>query len=199
MFFSGRTRGGFTLIEVLLVCTLFASLGLAVFTCLSNGLKLWQRANKLSTQEDIVFFLEKFGQDTRNSFVISQLEVKGTELSFAFPSRVLVPSGTAEDGGPAAYTEQPGLVEYSYEPQGGVIFRRQADYGQALKGQFGPSQQIAAQVDGVYFRYFHSGSRDPVSAVSGQGLPSAVEVEVRCKDSGGEREFKRMFLIPAGV
>jgi prepilin-type N-terminal cleavage/methylation domain-containing protein len=49
-------KKGFTLVEILLVTAIFASIGLAVFSCLSNGLKLWTRSQTIVADEDIVVF-----------------------------------------------------------------------------------------------------------------------------------------------
>ena len=97
-----KNRRGFTLIEVLLVSALFSLAGVMIYYSFANGLKLWRRAQVIQKEEGIQMFLDKMGQDLRQTLYFSKIKFDGQEnlLSFAcFVTTPADPEGSrAEEG-----------------------------------------------------------------------------------------------------
>ena len=195
-------RRGFTLIEILLVTALMASLSLAVFLCLSSGLKLWQRTQQALVQEDVAIFFDKFSGDLRNAFPFSTLAIEGREYSFAFPTIVWMRADRASARAAEEFADQFGRVRYQFDPAQGAVTRQQANYSQGTRkiwSDDAPQILLRGALE-VRFKYFYSGSKgDNFSTEAKGGLPSGVEIEVRFKDGQEERTFQRFFPVPLGI
>jgi prepilin-type N-terminal cleavage/methylation domain-containing protein len=193
-------KHGFTLVEVLLVTAIFASIGLAVFTCLSNGLKLWSRSQRLIVEEDATIFFDRFSSDLRNAFVYSHIPFEGGTSRLAFPTVVYTPADRASARVREGYVDQIGMVRYSFDSSGGNVVREQANYSQATHGNWGSVKIEVSGVKELRFRYFYPGSSEPaLTAAEDKGLPSGVEVEIRFPGGDGDKILKRYVPIPAGV
>ena len=193
-------RRGFTLVEVLLVTAIFASIGLAVFTCLSNGLKLWGRSQRLVVEEDAVIFMDRFSTDLRNAFLFSEIPFEGEELHLNFPTMVYTPADRSGSRAQEGYVDEIGAVRYSFDSSGKNILREQANYSQATHGNFASARIVVGGVKEFRFRYFYPGSSEPsLTASDDKGLPSGVEVEIRFPGDDGDRILKRYVPIPAGA
>ena len=195
-----RRRCAFTMIEVLLVTAIFASLGLAAFTCLSNGLKMWSRSQKLTAQEDVAILLDRMSLELRNSFLFSRIPFQGEELRFSFPTVVTTAADRAGSRAHEGYVEQIGSVRYSFDPGAGRILREQANYSQATHGDFGPARVEAHGVKEMRLRYYYSDSADPRMSTSGKDrIPSGVSIEIHVMENGEDRVFQRYMPVPVGV
>ena len=195
-------KRGFTFIEMLLVTALMAALSLAVFLCLSNGLKLWQRTQQALLQEDVAIFFDKFSADLRNAFSFSTLTVDGREYSFAFPTIVWMRTDRGSAEAAEKFMDQIGRVRYFFDPADGILARQQANYSQGVRKVWGESapQELLRGATEVRFKYFFSGQKnDNFSTEAKGGLPSGVEVEVRFRERDEERLFKRFFPVPVGL
>jgi prepilin-type N-terminal cleavage/methylation domain-containing protein len=195
-------RKGFTFIEMMLVSAIFATLSVAVFTCLFNGIRLWDRARQLMTEEGSLIFFDRFATDMRNSFSYSKIAFEGRETAVAFPSVVWTAADRVSVRASEGMVDQIGRVEYSFDPAEGVVLRRQANYSQALKGLWGGEQAIVSSVKDLSFRYFYAVSSDARSgAEPGDGLPAGIEVDITVSGGAGKEDkmFKRYFALPAGV
>jgi prepilin-type N-terminal cleavage/methylation domain-containing protein len=191
---------GFTLIEVLLVTAIFASIGLAVFNCLSNGLKLWTKSQQLLSEEDAAIFLDRFSVELKNSFLYSKILLKGEETSISLPTVVTTIADRGSSRAHEGYIDQLGSVRYSFDPALGALLREQANYSLATRGDFGPARVDVKGVKELRFRYFFSGSKDPHMSAGGDGLiPSGVEVEIRLLENGEDKVYRRYVPIPVGV
>lgn len=205
-------KKAFTLIEILLVASLFAMLGLAAFTCLSNGLKLWQRAGGLASEEDVAMLLDRFCSDTKNSFSFSQISFEGEEMRMAFPTLVWTSVDRRGTHADDEYETQIGAVEYSFDMDKKAIIRRQANYSQALREEWGEPVVAVAGVESMRFHYFYEGKKEGAPSASGTDLPSAVEVEIHLipvasspshgsvlvEDAAQGREFRRFVILQIG-
>jgi prepilin-type N-terminal cleavage/methylation domain-containing protein len=205
----------FTLIEILLVAALFAMLGLAAFTCLSNGLKLWQRAGGLASEEDVAMFLDRFCSDAKNAFSFSQISFEGEEMKVAFPTLVWTATDRRSVRANDEYETQMGRVEYGFDMDKKAIVRRQANYSQALREEWSDPQIVVANVEHVRFRYFYEGQKEGGPSASGLQLPSAVEIEIGLiqapnvssrrgsvllvEDGAQGRVFRRFVMLPSGA
>jgi hypothetical protein len=181
-----RQKKAFTLMEILLVTSLIAITGVAVFGAFQNGLRLWAKGMKLSHEGDVAIWLDKAGEDFRSAFSFSNIAFKGTGLKVSFPCFV-----TTQD-----VSGQIGAVEYRFEPAEKKVYRRQAAYGQAIKGQWGPDQEMATGVEEFELRYYYSG--EARSHESAGSLPAGVGIRIRLAGSASDQELRRYFSIPTG-
>jgi prepilin-type N-terminal cleavage/methylation domain-containing protein len=195
-------RRGFTFIEMLLVTALMASLSLAIFLCLSNGLKLWQRTQQALLQEDVAIFFDKFSGDLRNAFSFSTLAIEGRENSFVFPTIVWMRTDRGSVRAAEEFVDQLGRVRYEFNAADGVLTRQQANYSQGTRKVWADTapQVIFHGATEVRFKYFYSGRKgDEFSTEAKGGLPSGVEVDVRYKEGQEERTYQRFFPVPLGI
>ena len=194
-----RLRAGFTLVEILLVVSMVAMISISLYTAFSNGFKLWARGQHFVMEEDIAIFFDKIGEDLRNSFQYSLIAFKGRERSISFPTVVYAAMNSKETKS-GHYIHQIGRVEYHFDPIKNQLFRRQADYGQALKDEFPPERTLLNNVMDVEFNYFYAGAdadaRMEKTTVMDE-LPNMVKVKIRYNDDRGRaREFYKIIAIP---
>jgi len=195
-----RCRRGFTFIEIMLVTAIFATLSAAIFTCLSDGIKLWDRGRQLMSQEDAAIFLDRFSSDLRNTFNYSKLSFIGGEYEVAFPTVVWTPADRVSVRAQEGLVDQMGRVAYAYDPERGTVVRRQANYSQALREEWGADEVVVPSVRSLRFHYFYTASKDPnMSVDEGDAIPSGVEVELVIPSGKEEKVFKRYIAVPAGV
>ena len=195
-----RCRRGFTFVEIMLVTAIFAALSAAIFTCLSNGIKLWDRGRQLMAQEDTVVFLDRLSSDLRNTFSHSKLSFVGGEYTLAFPTVVWTRADRVSVRAYEGIVDQIGRVSYAYDPEKGTVVRRQANYSQALQEEWGSDEVVVPAVKSLRFHYFYTASKDPhMSVDEGDAIPSGVEVELDFSSGKEEKVFKRYIAVPAGV
>ena len=135
-------RSGFTLMEMLLVTALVSIIGLAIFQAFSNGLKLWARGQQMSHDGETAIVLDKIGEDLRSTVSVSGIAFKGEVTRFSFPAIVMTPADKNGSRAQEDLIDQIGAIEYRFEQADGKIYRRQANYAQALKHQWGKEQEV---------------------------------------------------------
>ncbi|MBP9854349.1 MAG: hypothetical protein KBD53_05740 [Candidatus Omnitrophica bacterium] len=194
-----KNKFGLTLIEILLAVSLTTLMGLSVYHSLTTGINVWKRSQQLNLEEDVLVFLEKLSADLYNSFLFVQIKFEGNEFRIAFPTMVYTAADKGlqlEDG---AYIEQIGKVEYYYDVSENKIFRREANFSQALDERYGEPRLLASSVTNVKFRYFFmTDSGELSSAEILDVLPTGVEIEVEFSDKNGKRSMKKFIEIPVG-
>ncbi|NLE64329.1 MAG: hypothetical protein GX606_00185 [Elusimicrobia bacterium] len=196
-----RALRGFTFVEILLTTALLALLSLAIFTAFSNGLRLWDRVRQAVVAEDVAIFLDRIGQDLRNSFVFSTIPFEGEGDQCSFPSIVHMPADRRGSRAPEGTAEGIGRVRYVFDAAEGIVWRSQADYGQAFAGQWdGAPRAVLKDVSEVRFQYFSAGEAEAhEQARSEERPPAVVKVTVRHRMSGEERQWERLIALPLGL
>ncbi|MBF0490415.1 MAG: type II secretion system protein [Candidatus Omnitrophica bacterium] len=190
----------FTLIEVLLVSSLIAILGIAIFRSFGNGLKLWAKAQRLNRDADVNIFLDKVAEDLRSTTIVSGLAFKGSETKLSFPAIVMTQADIKSSRASEEIIDQIGAVQYRFEPSEHVIYRRQANYAQAVKGKWGQEEKVVVSgIEDLDIHYEVSSSKGFLlkSEIS-DGIPSGIVIEVRFSDDSGVHQFKRYLSIPVG-
>ena len=181
---SGRA-GGFTLLELLLVTSLLALIGLAIFSTFSRGLAVWQRGSQNNTAElKARFALEKFGQEFRNSFKFSGLEFSGARDQITFPT-IVNSSGIAEKP-----RWQVGRVSYFFDSGKNSVFRRGENYVDTFQSGRPPAEEVIPRVKDFQISYYYydylSGIYKWMDFISDSDRwPSGVKIEFTL---AGEKE-----------
>ncbi len=189
-----------TFIEILIVVSLLALIGGFFYRSLSQGLKIWKESRSLVLEQDIAIFFEKITYDLKNTFYYSRIGFAGKENQLTFATFVPTPAEQQdldEDAGPI---DQIGKVEYLFDYNQKKLFKRIADYSQALRGNFQPEQLILSSLDNVTFRYFHLDSHHQfIPGDYSESIPSAVEIQVSYSDETGKKIVQKMISIPVGI
>ena len=116
---------------------------------------------------------------------------------FAFPSIVHILADKKMGMPDEEYINQMGEVEYFYDPMTKSVFRHQANYSQALRGEFAPSVALIKAVDDVRFQYHYlTDHGDKASDEVLEALPDFVEVEIKFSDRYGSKTLKKLIDIP---
>jgi len=192
---------GFTLMEFLLVIVIIGVLSVSLYETLTGGIRIWQRSHVLSAEEDIMIFFDKLSMDLYNAINFSLFEFEGGPKRVAFTTIVSVPFGNAEYGQVYAYIDQIGRVEYGFDEVKKVIYRRQAGYGQAVKGEFGGIEILVRSVNGLEFSYFRQSFGGLSSMKLDKDLlPASLGVEVTYGVSENQLNvLKRLINLPGSL
>ena len=188
----------FTLVEVLLVASLMAMVGVAIFQSFANGLKLWSRAERLNREAQVAIFFEKMAEDLRSAATISSISFKGMGSQVSFATVVMTKADQRSSRASEGFIDQLGAVEYRFDPGEHTIFRRQANYAQALKGRWQEAAiPVVSGIDELILTYEVSSDKGffMKSQVS-EGIPSGIMVEVHFNDESGGHQIKRYLAIP---
>ncbi|MCA9403263.1 MAG: hypothetical protein KC897_05730 [Candidatus Omnitrophica bacterium] len=196
---SFRHKSGLTFVELLLAVTLTAMVGFTVYQSLAMGIKVWQRSQRLSLEEDVVLFMDRLSQDLYNSFLFSQIKFEGNEFRVAFPTIVSVPADRALNLDEDVYVDQVGKVEYYFDLGEDAVYRREANYSQAVRERYGDPQLMVKGVENLRFRFYFLTENDELSSAEILDvIPTGVEVTVDFEDAGGRRSMRKFIDIPVG-
>ena len=188
-----------TLMEVLLTATLVSIIGVAVFQAFNNGVKLWARSKGLDRDLAAAMFLERVGDDLRSTVTIAGVPFKGTGARFSFPAVVWTPADRRGARSAEGLVDQVGAIEYYYDDGAKIVYRRQANYSQALKRQWGDPQEAAASVEGLAAYYYFSGNNGMQARTLADGaVPAGIMLEMSYRNGTGEHRLKRFFPVPVG-
>ena len=175
-------RNGFTLMEMMLVSVLICVVSMAVFQALNNGIKLFKRGLAIESQGQLMIALEKMSREMSSALVLEKIPFKATAQKIVFACMVRLQADPKSSRAHEGMVETIGAVEYRFDPAQGKIFRRVADYGQALKKQWGQEQEIAAGIEESDFEYIinsSKGSRQTHEVTV--GLPSYIKISWKLK------------------
>jgi type II secretory pathway component PulJ len=194
-----RPSNAFTLVELLLASGLVALMSVGIFTAFVNGARLWERVAAVSRSLEIAIFLDRWGEDLRKSMPISGIGAKGISSRFSFPTIVYT---RADAHGRHAFDEwvhQIGAVQYYYEPETKTIYRRQANYSQALKGQWGPPAPQVQGIEEMEVRYYthQIGQARYQSQLDGH-WPTGVRVTVTTGEGETAQRWQKFLPTMAG-
>ena len=192
-------RAAMTLMEILIVISLVAMLSIALYHSVSQGIRIWEKSQRLVIEEDVVLFFDKLSQDLRNSFSYSSIPFEGHQFRLSFPALVQVSVEKPGRYDKKDYKEQIGKVEYSFDPNKDCVIKKQAGYGQALSEEFSLSQEVLKSVQMVQFRYVYlTAEGEYLSPDVLEVIPASVEVTVEFSDQLGKRELHKLIDIPVG-
>ncbi len=190
---------GFTLMEILLVTVLMAVIGVATANVFANGLKLWAKSSQVIREADVIVFFDRFGADLRSAYVLDGIVFKGLGAELTLPGVVVTAADENSSRAHEVMVDQLGAVQYRFDPAGKKIYRRQANYSQALKGRWGAEVAVASNIEEISFQYFlPAGQGLQVKSVVDGELPSGVSIDIRFEGDEYERRLHRFFPVMVG-
>jgi len=161
---------------MLVVLSMFALIGLTLFSTLNNGIKIWQRLNQTVKQEDVNLFFDRFSTELRNSFKFKTIEFRGNKEQINFPTLAasslqgsMVIRGISE-------------VSYSFDKADQELSKELRTYSQIYKGESGSNQKVLKDIDSLKFTYYYYDEDIEEYAWledwQSQNLPLAVRIEL---------------------
>lgn len=178
-----RGATGFTMIETMVVATIFSIIALGIGTSFLSGMKLWSRIKNTDFVKYYAFVsLEAVSQELRQSVNVPLIGFEGKSQEFSFPSLI----------GDSVYK-----ISYRYEPERNKLIRRQAALKDIMldKEENNFTEKDFLSVDMLTVSYFSLEKQVYVwkdSWVKDNGMFSAIKLEVKIKDE----EFTKIIFIP---
>ena len=180
-----KNKGGFTLLETVIVATLFAIIGVGLVSTLSAGLKIWSRAKDTGTlSSQAAFTLELVARDLRQSVNMPKIGFtgEGKQLSFLAFSRGSVFK-----------------ITYKFDDMQKTLVRRREELKTAidedLQGEY--TEEKFADLDDAQFSYLYFDKVKKDYAwkdvwVKKDGEPPAVRIKMKL----GNEECEKTVFIP---
>ena len=187
-----RPARGFTLIEMLIVCSLMALISIGIYAIFNNGLRIYKRVSQAVPEEDLAIFFDKFAYDVRNTFTYSTLSFSGDQYSLEFAALL---------NSPALHSLSPGKVSYFFDREQGVLFRRQRDISQLYTRGEGQVVALLHNVKDARFTYYYYDKEEKEYSWNNiwteeKKLPRAVRIEMQWDNGSQINEFRRTVGIP---
>lgn len=193
---SPSKRGGFTLVEVLIVSALVGVVAVTVFSSFSAGARLWGALQSTASNEDVNIFYLKFTDDLEGAFSYTGLPFQADPVQMTFTAFV---DAGAELGGDRGI----GRLSYEFDAGKHVLNRSVKNMSQVHKEKSVKPQPVLVNVRSMRFSYFVFKKEentyewidewnDPDNRV-----PMAVRVEFTTGGPGGG-EFSRTVSLPGG-
>ncbi len=199
MFSRIHNKYAMTFIEVLIVTALVSVVSLALYHGFSNGLKVWKRSQQVVVEENIIIFFEKITKDLQNAYKFSTITFQGNRSKFSFPVILPVKISSTLSNKESVYAQQLARVEYYYDYNKETIFRREGNYGQALKDQYFEPRKVVEGVDGLMFKYYYMTDNDEIySEDILETIPSKIAVTIEFIDNGYRRAMTKYIPVPIG-
>ncbi|MFH1753586.1 MAG: prepilin-type N-terminal cleavage/methylation domain-containing protein [Candidatus Omnitrophota bacterium] len=110
---------GFTLLEMIVVSSMIVVISLAIYSTFSNGIKIWERTQGNTKEEDLNIFFDRFVSDLRGSFAFKGLDFLGEETRLEFSTLV-----TSQRLGKRTV----GKVAYFYDDSSRSINKEERDF-----------------------------------------------------------------------
>lgn len=187
---------GYSLIELLVSLIILSIVGGALYTLLSQGLNLWNRAQKEVPELETAIFFEQVAMDLRNAITFGDAPFKGSNDSMELYA--LRPSNVASEG---RFLNSPVRIRYEWSLVKKTIDRSVLNYTDILNGKnkYGDSRTLIQKIHSVQFRYYDS--LDPMaggwkSVWARPCLPSAVQIYFEW-GSGKSEKFSSVFPMPS--
>jgi len=199
-----QVKQGFTLIELVLVTSMLAVIGLTLYGTFTNGINIWKTVTQESTTEDISLFFEKISHDLRNSFKMTGVRFKGGKHEVSFPARIKY---KGDDG----LVDSIGRVTYSYDRRKKALKKEEMNYNQIFKKKPGLDRVLTEAASSLNFKYFvYDSEKKDYSWVTSwqesdetfgrqieESLPLIVRVEVGIPGERGEQKFVKNIALPS--
>jgi prepilin-type N-terminal cleavage/methylation domain-containing protein len=187
---------GFSLIELLLVLTLSPIVFFAVYSNFAMGVKLWQRLQVQSPEEDLVIFSLKAQRDLANAMRLSTIPFIGEPDAMTFASAIEAPEALGGKDGI-------GQVRYFYDERARAVMRETQDYSQTFKQAPGQKTLLIGDVDEFQVSYLAMAPTatlpdwtDSFASEKPTDLPIAVRFTY--SRAGTRQRQERTYFLAAG-
>ena len=200
---SAKQKKGLTLLELLITTSMLLVVGLAVYSSLNNGIKIWKRVNCPAPEEDIYVFFEKLTRELRSCAAYSLIRFEGESDRIGFAAIV-----TSTINGEAQKTI--GRVSYFLDGSESALNRRQDDYSIVSQGKtVSDAGKLASNVKSLSFKYYYfdpigndyewvSSWDEDMYKESKVKLPLAVRVEVEFEKGSNTYDLEKTISLPQG-
>lgn len=180
-------NNGFTFVEILIVSVITSLISLAIYATFNSGIKVWQRVSEQVPSADLNIFLSRFNTDLKNTFKFTGIDFLGTENALEFAT--LVKSNDLK-------IKTVGRAAYFYEPEDGVLKRRQDDFSQIYNKDEGRITKSIANIKSFKFQYYFFDKEKNKYAwadewIGRAGLPLAVRMELELDDGKQIHKFHK--------
>ena len=82
-----RSKSGFTLVETLVVVTIFGIIAVGIASTFASGVKLWNRAKNINfSRAELLLNMEKISRELRQSIYVEKIGFEGTAEEVSFPA-----------------------------------------------------------------------------------------------------------------
>lgn len=200
MMINGK-QNTYTLIELLMVLSIFTLAAVAVTTVAGGGIKIYRRAEFVSSfQTDLLLGMERLERELRNAQTFDTIGFSGTPQSIAFPGMVF-----RRDAYSGRLLRSPGRIIYRLDPAGQALMRTVQTYAEATVedgGRGGESKTLAEGITRLRFEYCrYDAETETFMWQSGwdeddDGIPSAVRIRLEAGSPGGISTIERDLLLP---
>ena len=120
-------------------------------------------------------------------------------MQMSVPTIVLTQADSRSSRMAEEMVDQIGMAQYYFEPAEKRIYRRQANYSQALKGLWQTPTVIVGQVEEVAFKYYVMTDRGlEAKEQATDVIPFAVMVDLGFKENGVTQHTHQYIPIPTG-
>lgn len=139
-------RGGFTLIELVVVLAILGVLTASIAACIAGGIRVWDSARTFdSVESDAVLVFRRFEKDVRNAFLFYEIPFKGAGEAVSFPG-LIEPASERQ-----ALVSRIGTVQYSFDRDTGVLSRKKWTFPQTDARE----DPLLDGIHAVAFSYYH--------------------------------------------
>lgn len=192
-----KRQEAFTLIELLIVISLVALVGGALYSMFASAVDLMRRTSRSVVAEDVSIFLEKWDRDVANQVVFRGIPFEGMEDAVSFPASIGVGEEDSMDKGI-------GRVSFFFDKSHKTIERRQENLAQIYEEAEVDSRPVLKGVLRARFQYFVYDKIEEIffwadewnSLEKENAIPVAVQVKFECEAGEDRYEFERTTAIP---
>jgi prepilin-type N-terminal cleavage/methylation domain-containing protein len=181
----------FTLIELLVVTVMMSVVCLAIYSTFSSGARIWQRVNRMSLNEDLNIFFDRFNADVGNSVRYAGLKFSGKTDRLELPTLV---------SSPALEAKTVGMAIYSCAQD--TLSRAQTDYSQVYQDVSPAPRHMIRGLTSCNFTYYQYDEEKKeyswVEEWTEDALPLAVRLALSVKTVNGVQNMVKTVSIPVG-
>lgn len=192
-----RREAGFTLVELLVVVSIVALIGMTLYAMFGSSLDMMRRVSRSEANEDVSIFLEKLDREISGQVTFKGIPFEGKETFLSFPSRINSDQRSPLNRGI-------GRVSYFFDESHRTLSRRQENLSQCFKKSEVEAVPMLESVADIKFQYFVYRKNEKTfewvgvwNSLENQGaIPYAVKVEFECVRGEERYGFEKTIAIP---